>query len=106
MKIEYNFDKIVPCIKIFAETKNDLEEVKTFFTRFNVELVGLRGSLDHKKFVDTKKTCETVSNIEKTETNFVFPTVQLEDNVVRECVVPVKKNKKTKTKTKEEVTLI
>jgi len=56
MKIDYNFEKQYPCIKIYAESAQDLEHIKATFEQLNVALLGNRGMLDHQKFIQPAQT--------------------------------------------------
>lgn len=58
MKIYYNFEKQYPCIKIYAESAQDLEHIKATFEQLNVALLGNRGMLDHQKFIQPAQTAQ------------------------------------------------
>jgi hypothetical protein len=50
MKIDYNFEKQSPSIKIFAESEGDLAHILKTFEQLGVALSGNRGTLDHVRF--------------------------------------------------------
>ena len=58
MIVDYNFEKQYPCIKIYAESAQDLEHIKATFEQLSVALLGNRGVLDHQRFIQPAQAAQ------------------------------------------------
>lgn len=62
MRVEYNFDKTVPAIKLFFENTSDLTDIIKLFESVGVKMVGSRGSFTQQVFKTVKQADESVTD--------------------------------------------